>query len=216
MKPHEAAIVVQVAAVPTGEPSPLTDEFPYLHYFLDSDVEVPLLVRCEELQLEMITDAGMTQQHRDFWRQDGFIYWLDSLGDDRLLRTLSDSLKLELTDSQIQGILGGVADKKRRRLVDDVRRLPDVPSRFARLLPAQAVRRHLPAGLLEAVSSDPDSIDDRQLARLAHAAYGVDLLREFRNELERPGIGCTRAVGWRPAGAAFCTGARLPAGVRRI
>jgi superfamily II DNA or RNA helicase len=189
MKPHEAAIAAEIAFEQTCEPRPLTDEFPYLRYFFEPEAEVPQLVRCEDLELEMITDAGKSAQPRDIWREDGRVYWRDALGDERLLGELPAVLGLELTADQIGAILSGAADKKRKERLAEIRELPDVLSRFAALLPARDVRRHLPAGLLEAISAEPDEIEPVQLARLAHAAYGVDLLREFRLELDEQGYG---------------------------
>lgn len=187
LKPHEAAIVAQLAAVPTGEPTPLTDEFPYLGFCVETDVELPQLVRCEDIQLEMITDAGKTLHPRDFWRDDGCVYWRDSLGDQRLLETLSTTFGLELREDQIEAILKGDPGEKLRARMVEIRALPDVLSRFAALLPARDVRRHLPEGLLGSIDSDSEDFDATQVARLAQAAYGVDLLREFRAELNEHG-----------------------------
>ena len=192
MKPHEAAIGSQLAAVRIGEPTPLTDEFPYLSFCIEPEVEMPQLVRCEDLQLEMITDAGKAQQPRDFWREAGCVYWRDSLGDDQLLRTVSTAMGLGLSEDQIEAILSGAIGDKRRDRMAKIRALPDVLSRFAALLPARDVRRHLPEGLLGSIDSDSEDIDATRLARLAQAAYGVDLLREFRTELNEQGYGAPR------------------------
>jgi len=189
LMPASTAVMTQVVAIPAGDPTPLTDEFPGISFFIADQADDLLLARCAELRVESVTDSGKTSEDVEFLAEGNTIYWLNTSDDDQLLSRLAQHLGLPTAGPDYELLRAGVDERKRKLLLDNVRKQPDDVSRFMSMVDARSIARHLPSGLVESVHHQLDrELDHRGMSELAFAVYGVDVLREFRNDLELRGL----------------------------
>ena len=194
LREPQDVVSIEVSAVTTESEAPLVDVFPPLRWMLEGDSRELLLVRCSELRLETLSPAGKETEETDFRIDSGRVYALDSLSDIDLLECLNNELRLGLTHEELLSVVESRSDEKRRRLIHDVRRGGSESGRLLKAVGSERVRRRLPAPLLEAVAAAHGSLSDEQVADLAFSVYGVDLLHEFRAELEE--VGLTPPTHW--------------------
>jgi superfamily II DNA or RNA helicase len=188
MRAAESVMRSQVDAIPLTDATPLVDEFPALLQHLPigrRDIE---LVRCSELRQETLTEHGKSATEVAFLLDGTRIYWNDAGGDEKLLTTLVSEIGIQLTPADIDDIVGRKADQSRRQLLAKIRKQPDAVSKFLAAVPAEVVRRRLSTALIEATERSHGSLSDLEVGRLAHAVFGVELLHEFRSEMEDQGL----------------------------
>lgn len=181
-------IKVEVDAVRLRDDTPLVDEFPALRFRIEPAAQALRLARCAEILVVTVTPRGKSAVARDLMIHEGSVYWLDSLGDEELVRRLSEALRLDLTPAEIGLLASKRAVRERRELVGRIRRRPDLPGRLLVAVGADLLRRRVPSHVLAAVESGGMNLQEGDVARLALAMHGADTLREFRNELAERGL----------------------------
>jgi superfamily II DNA or RNA helicase len=173
----------------------LIEEFPGLRILATmAEHRAVTLMRCGELTRTVRAAGGQTSKTVNKAAGDGRIYWLvtdvaDPTGDDSdLLAFVSNQLGLRLTEPQIAALLQNRKDEAHRKLVESIRNQLDDVSRVLVCLGAAALRRFVPASLIDAVEEQGHGVDDRMVAEMALAVHGVDILREAKGVLELRGL----------------------------
>jgi superfamily II DNA or RNA helicase len=178
----------EVEAAVVRDPAPLVDEFPALRFRLEHSAQGLMLARCTEILFATVTPRGKSVVPREFMIHEGIIYCLDSLGDLELIRRLAESLRLDLTPSEMATLASKRAARERRELVGRIRRSRELPGRLLEAVGADLLRRRLPLHVLAALEPGGQELSPDEIARLALAIHGADTLREFRNELSERGL----------------------------
>lgn len=174
---------------------PLIEEFPALRVLpAMATHRAVTLLRCSELNRTVRAAAGQTSQTIDRAASDTHVYWLvkdpaDPTNDDPdLLRWATSQFGVHLSDQQIAALLQNKKDEAQRKLVESIREQPDDVSRILACLGEEALRRFVPASLIDAVEEQGRPADDRTVAKMALAVHGVDILREAKDVLELQGL----------------------------
>lgn len=199
MRPASTALRTDLRAVPSTEPLPLVDEFPNLRPLLGDRSDL-VLQRCSTLEVQTATAYGTTSHPRSSVLEGSVFYWLESADDHALLTALSDELDLKLTRYEVQTLLEQVQAQRERDLAVRIRGNATDAQRLAAALGVERLRRRLPAGLIESAAVHHGATTDEQVAEMALAAFGVDVLKEFRHELTDAGL--TPPLTWSGSRAA--------------
>lgn len=187
LKPAESSVSGEVSCIPVLE-SQLVDIFPALRWRLDPERSPIAATICESLKLDVLTRDGRTSVEKSFLFDGSTMFWIQSMSDREVLERVNAELSLALTEDDILQIADHRQSHQRRVKVAAVRRRPDLAGRLQEALGVPAIRRRLPAGLLEAVEAERGSLTEQDMADLAVAVYGVEVLRTYRTELEEAGL----------------------------
>lgn len=186
--PAAQVVRTEIRPVPSGDPVPLIDEFPSLRHLVEESRYSTLLVRCEDLELQTVTSAGRTSEPRTYAFNEASLYWLDGQDDLELLCRLSEEWALGLSRSDCGKLLQQRSKQRARDRIVKIRQQPDLVSRLLATIDADQIRRRLPATLLATVEDAAGPPSNDELARLALAAFGVDVLKAFKDELDTNGL----------------------------
>lgn len=174
---------------PVGEPELLVDRFPALRLHFDDVSLMSLeLQRCSAIELVTATPRGQVSRPVPGALEGGRV---NVTADDPkgTLQQISNALKLDLTPSDIRGILDQQRQQEAQELVAKIRAAEDFEARIATAVGTEALRRALPATALEAIEAEQGRpLQDRELAALAHAVHGVGVLHHFRSVLDERGL----------------------------
>jgi superfamily II DNA or RNA helicase len=192
-----------VAPVPVGSEIPLVSYFPALRGF-GSEVEQSVLIPCSELRVETITPAGKQSSSTDWYANgDRRLYYSASLDNTALLDRINKEFRLGLQEDERKSVLENRQREDIAKKLAAIRRVSTPAGRLVKAVGAEKIRKHLPLGLAEAVEAERGRLAPNQTAELAFAVYGVDVLREFREELAAQGLeppsrwaGCDSAVNF--------------------
>ena len=169
-----------VEPVGEDEPTPLTDEWPGLNEFLAPE-DRTMLVRCDRLVRVDGRDAPT-----DCVRIGDFVYLVRKADEDTglELQIVLRELDLDIDPDHFKQIL-------RRETSSDVRaerqKIREQSTDAERLLAAvgeEALRRHLPHGLVEILDQEPVPFTGIRVAEAAIATYHTGALREYRHYLD--------------------------------
>lgn len=192
LAPGEGRVRTEIAHVPSSIDVPLADRWPLLAAALPTDQRDLRLAPCEWLKVVTLTDTGRTSEPIElhFDETARVLYFDDDIEEHSLLTRISDLLDLGLTEEEIQEVVRHRTDEDRRRRAREVAAEDDAATRLLALLDAETIRRRLSPPLIGSAEKIHGPADDDLIARLAHATYGVHVLREFKSELS--------AAGWGP------------------
>ena len=185
-----AEAAVSIGFVADDDAQFLLDAFPTLLPFVSRAVEQSRVQRCKELWYEITTARGSIRQSAQHAQRDDFCY-VDSSADPRVVfEFLRAALALPLTDDQLMAL---VADTDRRELderLECVRAEIDLEKKLANALGPERIRRKLPASIAAFHGAAPaDGIDEAtRLGALALAVFGVEVLRQYSDELTDAGF----------------------------
>jgi superfamily II DNA or RNA helicase len=189
MRPAEVAVRTELYYVRAGDPSPLADRFPGLPLVTNLEKLIGWeLLCCSELADEILTEAGKTSEPTQLRVRDRTVYYHAALSDGELLDQVNSHLSLGLTRQDRDVVLDELVANQRAALVAQIRNLERASEKLLAAVGPDAVRRHVPAGLLAAVEARRGSLADVDVAELATVVYGIDVLKEFKNELEGGGF----------------------------
>lgn len=186
--PSEYTVRTQILHVPEGEPVSIVDQFRALRFRLDIELHQVQLVPCQEIRKETLTEHGKTSEPHKFWSTGKDIYWLVQSAMSELLEFINETLALRLSAEEQEEILQQRADQARRERLLEIRTRPTDVTRLLAAIGEDAIRPRLPAGLVQAVETARGKLNGELLAQLALIVYGVDVLREFKQELEQKGL----------------------------
>jgi superfamily II DNA or RNA helicase len=185
MRSAADAIEREVRYVEQGESVLLVDEFPHLRMLPKDKIDGRRLVRCSELEQITHTPNGERSDALQVASQDTDILVLSPADDLAALLAVDVQLKLGLGLDGCRSVL----DRRRRQQDDEqmkrIRAAATVPEKALHLIGQEALKRKLPAGLVESDTADtgrdPDAI---RIAQLALDAHGDGLLRHHARDIE--------------------------------
>jgi superfamily II DNA or RNA helicase len=167
----------------------LVEEYPGLKQHLDDTDTFLISIQCSSLDQVAITDSGANPEpHSMLIDDDRRVYWHEDLSREDFLRLLNDHLELGLDDGDIRNVLDEEARAPRRRLVQGIRRKKRFESKLLHVVPAESIRRHMPAVVLQVAEEELGELDDTQVVELARACFGPRLLAQLRAEFEQAGL----------------------------
>ncbi|MEU7877110.1 DEAD/DEAH box helicase [Microbispora bryophytorum] len=187
MRAPSDVIQREIRHVSQAEALPLLQEFPYLKQLRGSQVEGWSTLRCDELEEVIRTPNGMhtqsiaavplTQEHKILVRLP-----IDDL---QVLTQVDRILKLGLGHVACKGILDRREQERKNQRVQEIRRTESLLEKLLLLVGAEALKNGLPEGLLESDEAGKStSAVERRIAELAHNAYGAEVLRIYRKDIE--------------------------------
>ena len=169
---------------------------PPLRLMLDDEAQAARLIRCEDLEIQTVTDAGRTAEPKRFLYDAGDIYWLDGQDDIVLLGIVSDQFGLGLTADD-----GRRNSSRSMRSNDGGTILSGSGSARTTRRPAllrRSARRTCGVGFRRASGCRgarlAASATNRSPASRSAVCYGVDVLKAFRG-VRRSGVGSTDSSG---------------------
>lgn len=174
----------RIAPTAVGERIPITDAYPPLKKRLNLDDREVQLQACE--QIRVIEEAlGGTRSHEVSAIRDGDVLLHSSESDDReILRLISDELGLELSSSDVDRVIKGVASHLKNERTKAVRGAATDAERLLLLLGVERIKMRLPGAVRSAYSSIYGEPSDARLAELALSVHGVDVLKVHKADLE--------------------------------
>jgi superfamily II DNA or RNA helicase len=184
----EQKVETTLAYGAAGAATPLSDRFPALQWQIEPDKASLTLIPCSELRLETITAGGRLAEDLDFYVDDGKVYFDAALTNREVLMRLGPVVGFDADDRAVDEILARGADVERRRRVSEVRQKPTLEARLLAAVGEANLRSRLPKGLLAVLEEGGSRLAGQEVAELALAVYGVDVLRNFRNELHEQGL----------------------------
>ena len=174
-------------AVPAGPDVAVLTYFPALQGCAP-ELEAATLTPCSDLRIETLTPAGKRSVASDWYVENDRVYYRANLDDSVLLENINLHFGLHLEEGEKNAILEHRKREDMDRKCAAVRSEPTLASRLVKAVGLKKIRKHLPVGLADAVESDLGRLTPEQTAELAFAAYGVDALREFRDDLAAAGL----------------------------
>jgi superfamily II DNA or RNA helicase len=188
LRPDTDTVTTEVSWLPAGEPVALADQFPMLRLRLDPLQRKLLLQPANELKVERFTNTGRVSAPQPVVLHGDTVFHAADLAADALLARLSATLSLDLSPSEIDGIVRNLDAQRIRRLRGEIRKAKDDPGRLLLAIGAEELRSHLPRTLIEAVEHIEGELDERGIAELALIVHGPQVLQEHKDELERRGL----------------------------
>jgi superfamily II DNA or RNA helicase len=143
---------------------------------------------CETLWLEFAGANGAIRKAVPFARQEDILFAMVDLSDADLLGHVLEALGRALTDQERAAVL---ADAQLDRTHADLARIRQRDGLAARLLEAvgeSGLRRRLPVPVVAAVEPTGTTLPGLKLAELALAVFGVDVLKQYVEELAAAGL----------------------------
>lgn len=184
----EEKVATTLAYGEAGEVVPLSDRFPGLQWMIEPSLSELQLVPTSELRLETFTSSGRIAEDLESHFDDGRFYFDADLSSRDLLLRLLPAVGLEPDEGVIDEILSRGADAERRRRVTEIRQQPTLEARLLAAMGDSNLRSRLPKGLLAALEEGREPMTGEQVAELALAVYGIDVLRIYKPELADQGL----------------------------
>jgi superfamily II DNA or RNA helicase/DNA-binding transcriptional MerR regulator len=181
------AIQKEIRHVYQAEAVPLLEEFPYLKVIRRSQVDGWSTVRCDELQEIIRTPNGMRTQSVSAVSlpQERKVLVRMPADDLQVLHQVDRLLKLGLGTGGCKGILDRRDKERNNERIQQVRRAESLAEKLLLLVGADALKKGLPEGLLESDQTGKTAqAGERRIAELAHNAYGAEVLRIYRKDIE--------------------------------
>ena len=193
-----AAFNYEIVAQRADEPTPLLDQFQGFHLLNQQAPELGLeefeLVPCISLSRDTLLVSGRQVKPQQFLRDGKTLFYDENLAPDEVFDKIIAQLDLPLTPEQQSEIAAYQTARAGKAKLMQVRVAPTPAAKLLAALGARAIRSRLPAGLEDAdkarLKAAGNIVADKDLraAELALAVYGVDTLKEFRDEFERAGL----------------------------
>jgi superfamily II DNA or RNA helicase len=198
----EQKVETSIDYAASGDPVPLYDQFPALEWEVEPDAPTLTLVPCDDIRLMTSTDAGQEAEQLTFYNDNGNIYYDQTLTAEQLLTAVAPLVGLEPAEDQIEGIVERSAEAARRKQTVAVRRLKSDTARLLAAVGEVPLRSRLPKGLLELLE-ERGPLSGDEIADLALAVYGIDVLNIYRNELKEQGFNAPKQWNGSSAALAF-------------
>ncbi|MGW4642283.1 DEAD/DEAH box helicase [Sphaerisporangium sp. NPDC004334] len=177
----------ELRSVPETDAVLLTEEFPHLKAMRGPMVDGWSLVRCSELQEIIRTPSGSRTEQipTAIQVQDHTVLVLRPTDDLTALISVDGALKLGLGQLGCQKILELREKKRNNERLQRARQAADPADKVLELVGPEALRKGLPQGLLESEEAESGKpVNARRIAQLAHNAFGPDVLRVYRKDVE--------------------------------
>lgn len=179
----------EIGFIVAGEDEALIDLFPMLRHPLPDDYHDIVVIPCSELREETYTETGQTSVAKAVVVEGRHVYRHIQVEDLEFLGEISTRFGLGLEEPQLHAILRNVEDQKILRLKDEIRGAADDAERLLTAIGERELRERIPASLIEAARVLQErELGSREIAELALAAYGVEVLQKYRDVLESRGL----------------------------
>lgn len=189
----------QVVPVADSDPVLLLDRFPPLRAY-DSqipDIDVLELQTCSAIDILVSTPQGQ-QTRRSEAHRDGNRLLVVNGTDARIIQRVSRVLEVPLNSDNILEDMARQASNVR---IHNVYSQDTIPDKLVAAVGAKGLRQHIPStAIADLERARQTSLTPTELAELAHAVHGYDVLYELRQELSEAGLTCpTQWAGGREA-----------------
>lgn len=181
--PAETSIVFETRAVPSGPETPLTDAFTGLGFMLDDEQSRLKLVPCSTLRREVFTDQGVKSETKTYVADNNCFYYLDSLNNQALLETIVEELNLELSEYEIEDILGSKESEEKNQFIRQIRDTDGYAGKLLMCVGVDNLKKWLSNSLLDVAQSKNKNLTDQNVAELFLAVYGVESLIRLKDDL---------------------------------
>lgn len=192
LTPAGKSVRTELLFAPSGPAAPILDRFPALQLRLRDEnvgkIDNIELLPCSELSIATLTDAGKAVESVNIHQKGTTVCWLDTLSESSLLDRLNSFFDLDLTAEDQDVVLSERVARRIRERTIEIRKLQTPAEKLLAAIGPDAVRRHIPLGLVQAVENDQGELSPGQLAELAMVVYGVDVLRECKRDLQLQGF----------------------------
>jgi len=188
----EQIIRTRIDHVSSGEPTPIADEYPQMTPFLDQQQRSAIrsidLVRCQTLERRTESNSGEIIETLDAHLGADVLYISDRFSDSRVLEEINNILNLGLDQPQLEGIGDGKVALEFQERVKNIRQLESYSDKLLLMLGRTSIETRLGRNVLQIASELNGSLSDQEVAEIALASFGVNVLKQFRTELEGEGF----------------------------
>ncbi|GAA4598073.1 hypothetical protein GCM10023194_74650 [Planotetraspora phitsanulokensis] len=181
------AIQKEIRYVGQADAVLLMEEFPYLKTLRRSQVEGWSTVRCDELEEIIRTPNGMRTQPipAAVMPQERKVLVRMPADDLQVLNAVDRVLKLSLGPAHCKSVLDRREAERNNERIQRIRKTESLVEKLLLLVGAEALRKGLPEGLVESDQAEKGVAQgERRVAELAHNAYGTEVLRIYRKDIE--------------------------------
>lgn len=144
------------------------------------------VVRCASIERLRFSELGTTSEERTEDFKDGTIY-VTSQEPEQVLNLAEKYLELDIGSAEHWQLLMGGQLLAQKGKFESVRAETDLSHRLAKALGEERIRRRLPEILLRTMKEQGLS-SEADFARWALSYFGVETLREYREELHEAGF----------------------------
>ncbi|MEV0620268.1 DEAD/DEAH box helicase family protein [Nonomuraea sp. NPDC050404] len=165
----------------------LLEEFPYLKTIRRPQVEGWSALRCDELEEVIRTPNGMRTQSISAAAlpQEHLVLVRMPADDLQVLNAVDRVLKLSLGSANCKSVLDRRELERNNERVRLVRQTESLTEKLVLLVGAEPLKNGLPEGLLESDGAGEGAVrSEQRIAELAHNAYGTEVLRTYRKDIE--------------------------------
>lgn len=145
------------------------------------------LVPCKAVQFSWQSAAGTLSAATDSALDSDVLFFSEELADSEILRRLISATNLDLDERSQEGILQSSLSIEAERRKRRCREVDDVPSKLSLLVSMEAMKRMLPVGLIDLITTS-GSEDDSHIPQLFSSVFGESALEELSNELASVGF----------------------------
>lgn len=184
---HDGAdmLVETVEKTTEGEPVVLVDLFPPLRNALEPDDHDVLVQMCSAISLHTATPGGQRSRALPWRREARTLYTTASRAED-VLRHVSEALEIRLTPRRI---LQQMEEAQKSKLRAHIAETEELRAKLVLAIGRESLRGGIPVAALEALSAglgrEPE---DEELAGLALAVHGYDVLKNHRIVMQKNGL----------------------------
>ena len=189
LKPAQEFFSVAVVPVGASEGVAVTDRFPALAA-LDPKLADLEIVPCEQILVERSSDEGKISKEVASQIEDGVFYVVAGSSDDeRILDELVDAKGWVLTEDERRQTIESKRTAQGLGLAKKIRAAKSITKKIELAIGAPQLVRLLPKTLIEEMTArSKGKLTDPQIAELALAVHGVEILTVHRDDLAANGL----------------------------
>lgn len=168
-----------------GDPVLLVDLFPPLRNKLEAEDHDILLQMCSSIELQTSTPGG--QRSRPLpWRQEGRTLHTTASRAQDVLRHVAEALEIRIAPHLI---MKQMEEGRKNKLREQIAETESVPMKLVLAIGRADLHASIPAAAIEALGAELGrELEDEELACLALAVHGYDVLQDHRTVLEKNGL----------------------------
>ena len=190
LKPASSVITTDLDAHPSGSSVAVTDRFLGLGSELEDDESDLLMIPCSFIGRTVRTPKGTLNAECYAERAGDIIYFLDKLTDEELLDAIANLLHISLDPDKRLDVLTQRAAESTRRLRLSISGSPTLAEKLLEAVGLEALLKRLYKPVLDIAQERFGELCEHpvEIADLAMAVFGVEILKLFQEELEKRGL----------------------------
>lgn len=184
---HDGAdmLVETLETTAEGDPVPLVDLFPPLRNKLEADDHDVLLQMCSSIEVQTSTPGGQRSRPLPWRKEARTLYTTASRADD-VLRHVAEAFEIRVAPHTI---LKQMEEGRKSKLRGQIAETESLRSKLVLAIGRDDLRGGVPAAAIEALRAELGrELEDEELAGLALAVHGYDVLQNHRAVLEKNGL----------------------------